>query len=498
MSSVDRDRDRFGGADRFGTKRAGGAVDRYDPRDRGRDRERGRDVSPVRQRSPLRSQSPEFERLYAQRKRLRVSGWDVPPTAEQLAAQRAALLQGQTGAVIPPPMPMPSAAATSGMIHPSRQQQLPFANTSFNNGAPANGGVPVRQTKRLYVGNLPVPVGEAELKTFFSRSYSAAHPRSQAECVTGIYLNLEKKFAFIEWRTPEEATIALNTLDGLTFRGQQLKLRRPTDYDPIQHAHPPIDYAHFGVQPNATSAQYSQSQRAQTSNAPSSASVSAATGLSNQVADGPNKLFCGGLPYTLTESEVVDLLSSFGQLRAFHLVRHRDTGQSKGYCFFEYLDPSVTDNAISTLSTIAIGDRGLSVRRAHRGGEGDGNFDPNAPAHGGNQYVPRLTSPSTPPTAVLVLMNMVTAADLINDEEYNDILYDVQSELSLYGRIISIDIPRPTNGAMEQRGVGNVFVEFSTVNEAMAARSVVEGRKFGEQIVKCDYLDVNKYRNRDW
>ncbi|CAM6002499.1 unnamed protein product [Sphagnum balticum] len=481
-------RDRFGPPDRFG-KRGGGAVDRFDARDRDRDRERTRDASPARRRSHSRSLSPEFERQYNMRKRSRVSGWDVPPTAEQLAAQRLALIQGQTGAPIPPPMPMPNAPSTSGTIHPSRQQQLPFAQ-SFNGGAPANGSGPVRQAKRLYVGNLPVPVGEAELKTFFSRSYSAAHPRSQPECVTGIYLNLEKKFAFIEWRTPEEATIALNTLDGLTLRGQQLKLRRPTDYDPIQHAHPPIDYAIFGVQPHA---QYN-SQRPHQSNAPSSAAVSSATGLSNQVADGPNKLFCGGLPYTLTESEVVDLLSSFGQLRAFHLVRNRENGQSKGYCFFEYLDPSVSDNAISTLSTIAIGDRGLSVRRAHRGAEGgDGGYD--AALH---QHVPRLTSPSTPPTPVLVLMNMVTAADLVNDDEYNDILYDVQSELNRYGRIVSIEIPRPTNGAMEQRGVGKVFVEFSSVQEAMTARGVVEGRKFADKIVQCDFIDINKYRNRDW
>lgn len=38
-----------------------------------------------------------------------------------------------------------------------------------------------------------------------------------------------------------------------------------------------------------------------------------------------------------------ELLSSFGQLKAFNLVTEQSTGVSKGYAFAEYLDPSLTD-----------------------------------------------------------------------------------------------------------------------------------------------------------
>lgn len=45
-------------------------------------------------------------------------------------------------------------------------------------------------------------------------------------------------------------------------------------------------------------------------------------------------------PYFL---QVKELLSSFGQLKAFNLVTEQSTGVSKGFAFAEYLDPLLTD-----------------------------------------------------------------------------------------------------------------------------------------------------------
>ena len=41
-------------------------------------------------------------------------------------------------------------------------------------------------------------------------------------------------------------------------------------------------------------------------------------------------------------------MSSFGELKAFNLVKDSGTTFSKGYCFFEYVDHDVTD-AVSSL-----------------------------------------------------------------------------------------------------------------------------------------------------
>jgi len=62
-------------------------------------------------------------------------------------------------------------------------------------------------------------------------------------------------------------------------------------------------------------------------------------------------LFCGcintGLLLVLKDQlfllQVKELLMSFGQLRAFNLVKDSATGLSKGYAFCEYADVTMTD-----------------------------------------------------------------------------------------------------------------------------------------------------------
>merc|ERR1712071_719808 len=49
-------------------------------------------------------------------------------------------------------------------------------------------------------------------------------------------------------------------------------------------------------------------------------------------------------------------LMSFGTLRAFNLVKDAATGLSKGYAFCEYADVTVTDQAISGLNGMQLGD----------------------------------------------------------------------------------------------------------------------------------------------
>ena len=47
------------------------------------------------------------------------------------------------------------------------------------------------------------------------------------------------------------------------------------------------------------------------------------------IPEGPNKVFVGGLPIGLNEAQVRELLSEFGELRAFHLVMDHSANVSK-------------------------------------------------------------------------------------------------------------------------------------------------------------------------
>jgi len=68
-----------------------------------------------------------------------------------------------------------------------------------------------------------------------------------------------------------------------------------------------------------------------------------------------------------TVTQVKELLMSFGQLRAFNLVKDSATGLSKGYAFCEYVDVSMTDQAIAGLNGMQLGDKKLIVQRASVG-----------------------------------------------------------------------------------------------------------------------------------
>jgi splicing factor U2AF subunit len=162
--------------------------------------------------------------------------------------------------------------------------------------------------------------------------------------VVSSQLNPDKSFSFIEFSTIDEATsgsvpspptnarraheslkrvcdallLLLRgrgpgmALDGITMNGISLKVRRPKDYvSPPTALAPPSGIHIPGI-------------------------------VSTNVPDSPNKIFIGGLPAYLNEAQVKELLTAFGPLKAFNLVKDAATGNSKGYAFFEYLDASVT------------------------------------------------------------------------------------------------------------------------------------------------------------
>lgn len=60
------------------------------------------------------------------------------------------------------------------------------------------------------------------------------------------------------------------------------------------------------------------------------------------------------------------------------------------------------------------------------------------------------------PTEVLCLLNMVMPEELVDDEDYEEILEDIREECCKYGTVRSIEIPRPVDG-VEVPGCGKVM-----------------------------------------
>lgn len=303
-------------------------------------------------------------------------------------------------------------------------------------------------------------------------------------------------------------------LDNLAFANSVLKIRRPKDYVPDE---------------NDRGAPHIPGH------------------VSSNVPDSPNKVFIGGLPSYLNDEQVMELLKSFGELKAFNLVKENgDPDRSKvrcpptpciksasqsadclhshrlpsaqGFAFCEYVDPEVTEIAIQGLNNMELGDRSLVVQRASVGSGGNAggnrigggqNFGSGANG-GGLGPVPAFAQDNGPLTSrAIVMLNMVTPDELTNDDDYEDILLDIKEECSKYGEVEQLRIPRPTKRARkvagqlekaeqsatdaarsdEDAGVGRVFVLFRTVEGAQAGVRAIAGRQFGGKTIICAALD---------
>ncbi|XP_023947737.2 RNA-binding motif protein, X-linked 2 [Bicyclus anynana] len=72
-------------------------------------------------------------------------------------------------------------------------------------------------------------------------------------------------------------------------------------------------------------------------------------------------LFIGGLPYDLTEGDVICVFSQYGEIVNINLVRDKGTGKSRGFAFICYEDQRSTILAVDNLNGIKILGRTIRV-----------------------------------------------------------------------------------------------------------------------------------------
>jgi len=152
-----------------------------------------------------------------------------------------------------------------------------------------------------------------------------------------------------------------------------------------------------------------------------------------------------------------------------------------------------------------LGDRYLVVQRASIGAKGISNtpgmptFDEYNAGMGTAVARPMMPmdSSANPDARILLMLNMVTADDLVEDSEYDEILQDIREECGTFGDVEDLKVPRPTKkpktgwapgGAPkaedEAKGVGRVYVKFITPASAQAALQGLAGRSFaGRSII---------------
>ena len=255
----------------------------------------------------------------------RASKWDIPPSAEQTVMeelQKATLAStGPNPNVFLKPPPKSAMTALGGdNVLLSAQQ--------------------TRHARRLYIGHLPEELSETQIHDFFKESIqkSIVEPMTD-DPILSVYINQERRFAFVEFTSVDICTACL-LLDGIDVCGQgKVKVKRPNDYNPSLAPAPMVD-------PNTI------------------LDLSKLGIISPTVVDSPNKIFIGGLPYHLSDGEVMELLGAFGTIKAFHLVKADATATtSKGYCFVEYAEEAIRDVAVMGLNGMDMGNSKVLTAR---------------------------------------------------------------------------------------------------------------------------------------
>lgn len=107
------------------------------------------------------------------------------------------------------------------------------------------------------------------------------------------------------------------------------------------------------------------------------------------------KLYVGNLAFSVTDDELMQAFTSFGNIASARVVMDRMTGRSKGFGFVEMEDDGQADEAINKMNGQTIGGRPVRVSEAKPqedrprrpgGGGGGGGFRGGPRREGGGGF----------------------------------------------------------------------------------------------------------------
>lgn len=75
-------------------------------------------------------------------------------------------------------------------------------------------------------------------------------------------------------------------------------------------------------------------------------------------------MYVGNLAYTVTEEDLTEIFSEFGEIASINIIKDRYSGQSKGFGFVEMPDNSEADKAIKALNGSQLKGRDIKVNQA--------------------------------------------------------------------------------------------------------------------------------------
>jgi RNA recognition motif-containing protein len=75
-------------------------------------------------------------------------------------------------------------------------------------------------------------------------------------------------------------------------------------------------------------------------------------------------IYVGNLPYNVTEEELREAFSEFGEVSSVNIITDKYSGQSKGFGFVEMEKNSEAEEAIKALNESSLKGRNIKVNQA--------------------------------------------------------------------------------------------------------------------------------------
>ncbi|GAX80268.1 hypothetical protein CEUSTIGMA_g7706.t1 [Chlamydomonas eustigma] len=321
------------------------------------------------------------------------------------------------------------------------EQQLKARQLVLQQQAASAAQAASKTQREIYVGNLMAgAITDATIMQVFNTALMVRFPGSNIpgmEPVIKVNMHSSGKYAFVEFRTPEMATAALDLNGQVQFMGQAMSVNRPSGY---------VDPGKAAVAAAAATHALSAFQQG------------GYTGIQTAVGAG-----IGLIP---------------GMPGALPMV-----GGTVG---------ALQSAAVAQSVATAMGTGGMALP-----GPPPIMAAPAAAALAGTLPTPVMSptsgSMSAVPTTCVCVIGMVTASVLKDDAEYKEIIEDLKEECGRHGAVVQVKVPRPSpphlaDSMFGTGDYGKAFVRFADLQSATAAKNAIHGRMFAGSTVHALFI----------
>ncbi|XP_042479564.1 30S ribosomal protein 2, chloroplastic [Macadamia integrifolia] len=182
--------------------------------------------------------------------------------------------------------------------------------------------LPSEAAKRLYVGNIPRTVDNAELTRIFSEHGEV----EKAEVMYDKYSGRSRRFGFVNMKTVEDANAVIEKLSGTEIGGRQIKVN--VTEKPLQSVDLPL-----------------QAEE-------------------SQFIDSPHKVYVGNLAKTVTLDTLTNFFAEKVKVLSVKISRVPGTSKSSGYGFVTFSTDDDVEAAISSFNNVLLDGQPIRVNKA--------------------------------------------------------------------------------------------------------------------------------------